>query len=132
MKKNICRVFEKNGLKITTEANSQVVNFLNITLNLSNGIFKPFMKDNDTPTYVHNKSNHPQTVLKNIPLGVNRRLSKISANESVFNAAAPPYQEALKKSGFSHKLEFQPPAPLSTKKRNRKRNVTWFNPPFSQ
>ena len=90
------------------------------------------MKDNDTPpTYVHSKSNHPPTVLKNIPLGVNRRLNRISANEAVFNVAAVPYQEALSKSGFSHKLEFQPPAPFHTKKKNRKRNVTWFNPPFS-
>ena len=131
MKRKMCKVFENNGLSITIEANSKVVNFLDINLDLNSGIFKPFMKENDTPTYVHSKSNHPPVVLKNIPLGVNRRLNTISANKDVFVAAAVPYQNALNKSGFSHKLEFQPAEECTTKKKNRKRNVTWFNPPYS-
>ena len=70
-------------------------------------------------------------VLKNIPLGINQRLSRISANEEVFNKAVPPYQQALEKSGFKHKLKFEPPAPEKPKKRYRKKEVIWFNPPFS-
>ena len=58
----------------------------------------------DIPAYVDVKSNHPPAIPKNIPLGVNRRLSRISANETVFNQAAPAYQAALDKSGYSHKL----------------------------
>ena len=131
MKKKICKVFERNGLNITIEANSKVVNFLDINMDLNTSIYKPFMKENDTPTYVSMKSNHPPAILKNIPLGVNRRLSRISANNTVFNAAAAPYQEALASSGYSHTLEFQPPQELTTKKKNRKRNITWFNPPYS-
>ena len=37
----------------------------------------------------------------------------------------------MSKSGFSHKLEFEPPTQFNTKKKNRKRNVTWFNPPYT-
>mgnify|MGYP007114513607 CR=1 FL=1 len=98
-KKKICKVFENLGLAVTIEANAKVVNFLDITLDLNTGIYKPYMKDNDMPVYVNNRSNHPRTVLKNIPLGINRRLSRISAKVDVFNSAAPPYQEALCKSG---------------------------------
>ena len=89
------------------------------------------MKENDTPTYVHCGSNHPPSVLRNIPLGVNNRLNRISSSKAVFDLAAPVYQEALNKSGYTHKLEFKPKEPNCTKKKNRKRNITWFNPPYS-
>ena len=89
------------------------------------------MKDNDTPMYVNVQSNHPRNIIKNIPLGINNRLSRISANEEIFNEAAVPYQEALQKSGYTHKLEFKPPNFDKQKKKCRKREVLWFNPPFS-
>ena len=81
-------------------ANSKVVNFLDITMDLRIGIFNPFMNVNYSPMYVNIQSNHPPTVLKNIPLGITNRLSIISANKTVFHGAAPAYQEALTKSGY--------------------------------
>ena len=81
------------------------------------GIYKPFMKENDTPIYVHCGSNHPPSVLRNIPLGVNNRLSRISSSKAVFDSAAPVYQEALNKSGYTHKLEFKPKEPNCTKRK---------------
>ena len=118
LKKKICKVFEKNKLRVTIEANAKVVNFLDITLDLSANIFKPYMKENDIPIYVNKASNHPPNVLANIPLGINKRLSRISANEEIFNNAAPPYQEALEKSGYNHQLKFEPPPPEKPKKRS--------------
>ena len=55
---------------------------------------------------MHKLSNHPQSILKNIPSSVNRRLSSISSNKDVSDAAAPTYQEALDRAGYNHKLEF--------------------------
>ena len=95
------------------------------------GLYKPYMKENDQPLYVDSKSNHPPLVLKNIPLGVNRRLSKISANKEIFDAAKQPYQDALIRSGYNHTLEYTPQAELPNRKKNRKKPITWFNPPFS-
>ena len=69
--------------------------------------------------------------MKNIPLGINRRLSKISANKTVFDAAVPRYQEALNKSGYNHKLAYEEPEDQRTKKKCRKKPITWFNPPYS-
>ena len=131
MKKKVCKIFEENGLKVTIEANAKQVNFLDVTLDLTNGIYKPYMKENNVPIYVHTKSNHPPNVIKNIPLGINRRLNSISANKEVFESAAPDYQEALAKSVYEHHLSYEQPINRSTKKKNRRRNITWFNPPFS-
>ena len=61
-------------------------------MDLGNEIYKPFIKPGDKPIHVHSKSNHPPAIIKNIPLSINKRLSKISANEEVFNAAVPIYQ----------------------------------------
>ena len=131
IRKKICKIFEQNNLKVTTEANSKVINFLDVTFDLSTGLYKPYMKENDQPLYVDINSNHPPLVLKSIPQGVNRRLCKISANKEIFDAARQPYQEALNRSGYNHTLEYTPPLEFNTKKKNRKRSITWFNPPFS-
>ena len=91
------------------------------------------MKPNNTPLYVNSQSNHPKKVLENIPLAVNERLNRISSNKSVFDAATPPYQEALRKSGYAHNLTYSPPVdpPTLKKKKSRSRKVTWFNPPWN-
>ena len=132
LKKKIYQVFHEYGLKITIEANLKSVNFLDVNLNLETGIFRPYMKPNDTPLYVHINSNHPPGIIKNIPQSVNNRLSKISSNKDVFMQACHPYQEALRKSGYNYQLNFNPPNPNQKKPANRKRKIVWFNPPYSQ
>merc|ERR1712177_202308 len=82
------------------------VDFLDVNLDLKTGLYKPCKKPNHTPLYVHSLSNHPKKVLDNIPLAVNKRLCKISSNERVFKEAAPEYQEALNKSGYTHTLVY--------------------------
>ena len=107
-------------------------NFLYITLDLNSGFYKPYMKPNNTPVYINRKSNHPPSIIKNIPAAVNRRLNSISADDGVFKEAIQPYQDALDKSGYEHQLKYDPPSNANTRKRNRSRKITWFNPPFSQ
>ena len=130
-KKDICRIFKEKKLSITIQANLKVVNFLDVTLDLNSGLYKPFMKPNNTISYINKDSNHPPSIVRNIPAAVNMRLCSISSNEAVFNAAAPPYQEALAASGFAHTLRFEPPTNPSNSKRNRGRKVMYFNPPYS-
>ena len=130
MKKKLCKVFSDNGLNITVEANVKNVNFLDINLDLETELFKPFMKPNDKPVYVHKLSNHPPGIIKNIPQSVNKRLNTISANEDVFRAAIPPYQEALRRSGYDFELMFNP-TNQHLRRQSRKRKITYFNPPFS-
>ena len=108
------------------------VNFIDVNFDLNKGEFRAYIKPNDNPMYVHSLSNHPKSILKNIPLAVNERLNRVSANKNVFDAAAPPYQEALRKSGYEHNLAFNPPEdPAPEKRKTRSRRVTWFNPPWN-
>ena len=59
-KQEVSNVFKSNGLKITIEANKKVVNFLDVTFDLSSGTYKPYMKPNNKLLYVHRLSNHPR------------------------------------------------------------------------
>ena len=103
----VAKVFKLHGFSIKIEANHKIVNYLDITLNLETGLFKPYSKPNNTVHYVHKKSNHPPAVIKSLPQNINNRLNRISANEEIFNAAVPQYQDALKKSEYEHVLMFQ-------------------------
>ena len=135
IKKEICKFFSKNNLRITVEANKKVVNFLDVTLDLTTKKYKPYSKPTTTPLYVHSKSNHPLCIIKNIPEAINKRSSQISSDEEAFKEAAPPYQVALQKSGYSYTLKFTPPqqSPESTTyKKKRQRNIIWCNPLFSK
>ncbi|KAL9961805.1 hypothetical protein ACROYT_G030827, partial [Oculina patagonica] len=131
IKKDLCDIFGKHGLKITIEANKKIVNFLDVTLNLSSGKHMPYNKPNNIPLYVNKKSNHPPRIIDNIPQSINRRLTEISFDEESFNKAAPIYQKALNNSGYTHHLTFTPQTPIqpaSPERKNRKREIIWYNP----
>ena len=135
VKKKIQKIFDNHGLKIDIQVNKDVVDFLDVTLDIRNCFYQPFTKPNSVPVYVHRQSNHPPSVLQNIPRSVNDRLNRLSSSKEKFEAAAPPYQEALEKSGYHHKLEFTDLSGSTTRQprrtRTRSRRVTYFNPPFS-
>ena len=95
IKKEICRIFNNNGLRITIEANKQIINFLDVTFNLKRSTYQPFTKPNTSLQYVHRESNHPPITVQNIPAGINKRLSSLSSDKASFDQAAPPYQKAL-------------------------------------
>ena len=65
---------------------------------------------------------------------IRRYIRQLYSNEQIFENAIPPYQEALEKAGYSHQLKYKPPKdpPEQQKRKNRKRNILWFNPPFSK
>ena len=132
IKQKICEVFRNQGLRITVDANKKIVQFLDVELNLNEESFKPFIKPNDVPLYVHKQSNHPPSITKNIPEAINKRLSALSSDEKTFASITPIYQEALKKSGYDYKLNFKPTDQnKKPNSRKRRKNILWFNPPFS-
>ena len=101
-RKELQKAFEQFGLKITAESNLHVVNFLDVTFDLSTGKYKPYRKPNDDPLYINKHSNHPPSILRQ-----------------------------LGHSNFSYKLEYTQHE-TQRPRRNRQRNVIWFNPPFSK
>ena len=132
VKKKLCKIFKDHGLKITVEANSKIVNYLDITLDLTSGKVSPYMKPNNKLLYVNRLSNHPQQIIENIPKGINKRLTSISSDNTIFEKSLAPYQEALRTSGYSHKLVYDENITnRHSHNRNRNRKIIWFNPPFS-
>ena len=131
---DLVKFFRKFKLGLEIDPPSKTVNFLDITLDLTTSLYKPFIKPNNKIKYVHSKSNHPPATIKNIPKNVNDRLSKNSANQEIFEEASGVYQDALDASEFHHKLSYNINVRNVNNSRNRKRNrnITWFNPPFSK
>ena len=125
------------GLRITIDANKKAIDFLDIYLDLSTGIYKPWRKPNDIPVYVHAQSNHAPAHIKNIPENVNKRLNILSCNEEVFNEAKSMYQDALIRSGYNYELKYEKinihdmNNNDGSRKRSRKRQIFWFNPVFT-
>ena len=128
-KKKIIQIFKSHGLDVDIESNLKSVRYLDVEFDLSTNSYKPYRKPGSELLYVNRKSNHPPSVLKQIPQGVAKRLSDISSSEEIFRKAAPEYQEALRKSGYTDELRYEKSSGNS--KRQRRRKILWYNPPFS-
>ena len=90
VKKEMCKIFKKHNLQITIEADKTVVDFLDLTLDLRTGVYKPYKKPNNNIAYIHKQSNHPPSIIKNLLKGINKRLSTNSNNAQTFKEALPP------------------------------------------
>ncbi len=122
-RKELHKCFEQFGLKITAEANLHVVNFLDVTFDLNNGKFKPYRKPNDDPLYINRHSNHPPSIIKQLPTSINKRISALLADEQTFHESAPIYQNALRHSDFDHKLDYMKQAP----QKNTQKQTTQYH-----
>ena len=58
IQKKIIRAFKFLGFKIEVSSNNKIVNFLDVTLNLLNNAYKPFLKTDQYPSYINVNSNH--------------------------------------------------------------------------
>ena len=72
--KEIIKMFKECGLSITTKTNLKDVQFLDIELDLINITYRPYKKPNDNTMYINVNSNHPPSIIKQIPSSINRRL----------------------------------------------------------
>ena len=131
IKKALIKTFNDHELKITVEANIKSVDFLDITFDLNSNTYKPYNKPSNNILYIHNESNHPPSVIKQLPKSVDNRISKNSSNATIFNENIGPYVDALKASGFNDVLKYQKENTINNKNK-RKRNITWYNPPYSK
>ena len=134
LKKALFKMFkEEIGLSITLETDLVVVNFLDVTFDLHGDKHYPYRKPNDFPSYIHKQSSHPPHVSKQLPIGISKRLSEISSEKESFDAFKKDYQQALYKSGHHTTLKYNPPEPNIEPrvKKQRKRSIIWFTPPYS-
>ena len=95
--KKIIAPFKSWGLSITIDTNLIATDFLDVSFNLEMDSFFPYRKPNNTPFYIHSKSNHPLSITKQLPLMTNRRIFSLSCNENEFNKAKALYEHSHKK-----------------------------------
>ena len=132
IKKNLQKTFKDFGLEIVAESNLKIVNYLDVTLSLNNGSFKPYHKPDDIQ-YINKESNHPPSIIEHLPASIEKRLSNNSSDEKIFKEAAIYYEVTLNKAGYINNLVYHTPSTSNQENKNksRQRNVIWFNPPFS-
>ena len=67
LKKNVVKTFKDFGLSIIIKANLHTVSYLDVTFDLRKDTYLPYRKSNNPPVYINNCSNHPPTVIKQLP-----------------------------------------------------------------
>ena len=116
-KKQLQKVFKSNGL----DENMKIVNYLDVTSNLNDGTYRYYQKPSNIIQYIHVESNHPPNIIKQIPKTIEKHLSQLSSNE-----------DKLHQSGYQLKLKYNLVSTKTHSKRNHKRNIIWFSPPFNR
>ena len=84
-KKQIVKRFKECGLSITIQYNLKSVDFLDVTFDLYNNLYKPYRKPNNKPIYIIKQSNHPPNVLKQLPKSIAKRISDTSSSKDTFD-----------------------------------------------
>ena len=108
------------NLKITVEKEKEQVDYLEVAMNLTEEDYKPCKKPNNRSLYVNTMSNHPPTGIKQIPAGINSKLSAISSKEEHFDNAKEIYQKALNESEYEYQLKLKQPEDKENKANQRK------------
>ena len=132
IEKALHRIFKSNSLKISIEQKGHSVNFFDVTLE-TDGSYKSYRKPDGTTKYVNKASNHPSSILKNIPASIQRRLNSISSSEDMFGGAKDECEKALKDAEYAETLQYDSEVTRGCRpKRKRSRHIIWFNPPYSK
>ena len=103
-----------------------------MTFKLANHAYRLYKKANEYLLYINTSSNHPPQVVKELSTSISERLSNNSSNEEIFNASKYEYETALKNSGYQQTKLIFSKKEQRKQKRICKRNIIWFNPPFSR
>ena len=137
MRKRFHEIFKEHGFSITIETGIMKTEFLDVVLDLHNDKFTPYRKPNTEILYISNNSNHPGHIRNELPRMIAKRISSISSDKNIFDAAIPAYQTVLKQTGYPEcAMEYEQQKEQnnsSESKRNRNRprkNIIYYNPPF--
>ena len=125
IKKSLQRTFKDFGLETVAESYLRIVNYLDVTLNLNNGSFRPCHKPDDIIQYINKESNHPSNLIKHLPASIEKRLSNNSSDEKIFKEYAIYYEDTLNNAGYIDKLVYHAQSAniQENKNKNHQRNV---------
>ena len=127
------KLLKKYQLNLNIKCNLKIVDCLEISFDLKTDIYKPFSKPNNKPLYINTSSNHPPSVLKQIPKYVSKRIIANSCNEDISRKSALFYNSILQNCGFNENIKYCLEESVSSRRlKNCSRNIIWYNPPFSK
>ena len=86
IKKKMCKIFKENRLNITVECNLAITNFLDVTFDLKSGTYYPYRKQNNEILYINKQSNHPPSIIKQIPSMISKQVSDICCDSDHFKS----------------------------------------------
>ena len=136
LKKQLQSLFKQKGLQIIIECNLKVVNYLDVIFNLNDGSYRPYRKPNDGTHYIHIQLDHSPSITKQLPRSIEKRLSQLSSSKDILYETTPYYEQCLASWGYNEKLTYQQQGENNENNKNigknRKRNIIWFNPPYSK
>ena len=131
LNRRIKKVFSEMELEITTDFGLKCTDFLDVNFDLEKDEYSPYRKPNDEPVYIDINSDHPPMIKKQLKNMIQKRLSTLSSSKSVFDRNKSIYETALKNAGHQHNLEYEDVENVTSNKRKRKKEVTYYNPPYS-
>ena len=69
-----------------------------------------------------------KSILKQLPMSIEKQLSSLSSSKEFFEETAPYYEKYLSTCSFREKLNYRDSASQNLiTKRKRQRNILWFN-----
>ena len=104
IKKHTQKVFKEKMSNVIIECNMKIVNYLDVTFSLNDGTCKPYKKPNHETKYIYVDSDHPQSVIKQMPKSMAARLSSLSLSKEIFLEAAQSYKQNLATCKYKEKL----------------------------
>ena len=105
--KELIKIFQTHGLKLEIKRNFKKVDYLDIIFDPNTGSYRPYRKRTNDTRYINPKSNHPPSILKQIPATISKRISTNSSNKEIFQNLATYYNNVFKNSGYEEKIQFQ-------------------------
>ena len=123
-KKKFQQLFKEKDLDIIVQCNLKITNYFDIILNLNDGSYRSYRKPNEETNYIHINSDHPPSIIKEIPRSFEKRLSILSSSKNIFQGSAIYYKKCLKT------VDIKPSYNINNQKKRintkRKENVTLF------
>ena len=124
--------FKDKGLQIIIKCNLKIVDYLDVILNLNDGTNRPFHEPNEEATFfILVESDHPLQIIKKIPRSIEKILFFLSSTKEIFENSKDYYEQRLRQCGYNEQLNYTEEN-NETSKKSRKRNILWFNPPYSK
>ena len=72
IKKSLQKTFKDFVLEIVAQSNLRIANYLDVTLNLNDGSFRPCDKPDDIIQYINKEFNHPPNLIKHLPASIEK------------------------------------------------------------